>query len=80
MRMFQVLVIPLAIPIASLRTCISRQCCVPRFKQPIGELIMVTFIAIVYLGTVVCIILPRLDKWLKLEIVSQLIQFNYFIV
>merc|ERR1712203_869183 len=43
------------------RTCISRQCCVPRYKQPIGELVMTTMICIIYLGTVVGVILPRLD-------------------
>lgn len=66
-----VLIVPLAIPIATLRTCISRQCCVPRFKQPIGELIMVSIIAIIYLGTVVGIFLPRLDKMLSLELVNM---------
>ena len=58
---FQVLIIPIVLPIASLRTCISRQCCVPRYKQPIGELVMTTMICIIYLGTVVGVILPRLD-------------------
>lgn len=58
---------PIAIPIASVRTCLTKQCCVPRFKQPIGELIMVTFMAIIYLGTVVGVILPRIDKMLQLE-------------
>lgn len=66
-----VLIVPLCIPIATLRTCISRQCCVPRFKQPIGELIMVSIIAIIYLGTVVGIFLPRLDKILNLEVVNM---------
>ena len=66
----QVLIVPFAIPIATLRTCISRQCCVPRFKQPIGELIMVSIIAIIYLGTIVGIFLPRLDKILNLEVVN----------
>ena len=59
--LFQVLVIPIVLPIASLRTCISRQWCVPRYKQPIGELVMTTMICIIYLGTVVGVILPRLD-------------------
>merc|ERR550519_100359 len=59
---FLILILPLALPIASLRTCISRQCCVPRYKQPIGELVMTTMICIIYLGTVVGVILPRLDK------------------
>lgn len=56
-----VLIIPIVLPLASLRTCISRQCCVPRYKQPIGELVMTTMICIIYLGTVVGVILPRLD-------------------
>lgn len=56
-----VLVLPLALPIATLRTCISRQCCVMRFKQPIGELIMTSIICLIYLGTIVCIMLPKLD-------------------
>merc|ERR1712025_719312 len=58
---FPVLIVPIVLPIASLRTCISRQCCVPRYKQPIGELVMTTMICIIYLGTVVGVILPRLD-------------------
>ena len=72
-----VLVVPLAIPIASLRTCIAKQCCVPRFKQPIGELIMVSIITLIYIGTVIGIILPRLDKMLQLEAVrASLIRIN----
>lgn len=62
-----VLVMPLSLPIASLRTCISRQCCVPRFKQPIGELIMTTIVCMVYLATIVGVILPRIDQMIKLE-------------
>ena len=58
--------IPLAVPIATLRTCIARQCCVARFKQPIGELIMVTAIAVVYIGTVVGVVLPKIDEMLEL--------------
>jgi hypothetical protein len=57
-----VLVLPIVLPFASLRTCISRQCCVPRYKQPIGELVMTTMICIIYLGTVVGVVLPRLDN------------------
>lgn len=56
-----VLIIPIVLPLASLRTCVSRQCCVPRYKQPIGELVMTTMICIIYLGTVVGVVLPRLD-------------------
>jgi len=56
------LVLPLALPIATLRTCISRQCCVMRFKQPIGELIMTTIVCLIYLGTIICIMLPKIDK------------------
>merc|ERR1712027_117947 len=62
-----ILIVPLAIPIATLRTCISRQCCVPRFKQPIGELIMVSIIAVIYLGTVVGVMLPRIAEMVKIE-------------
>jgi len=59
------LILPLALPIACLRTCISRQCCVPRFKQPIGELIMTIAVCLVYLGSVVGVILPKLDDRLE---------------
>merc|ERR1739838_363458 len=59
---FPLLVLPLALPIATLRTCISRQCCVMRFKQPIGELIMTTIVCLIYLGTIICIMLPKIDK------------------
>lgn len=62
-----VLIIPIVLPLASLRTCISRQCCVPRYKQPIGELVMTTMICIIYLGTVVGVILPRLDDLINGE-------------
>lgn len=62
-----ILIMPLAIPVACLRTCISRQCCVPRFKQPIGELIMTAVVCIIYLGTVVGIVLPRLDQMIEME-------------
>jgi len=57
---FPVLILPLAIPIATLRTCISRQCCVPRYKQPIGELIMTTIMCLIYLGTIVGVLLPKI--------------------
>lgn len=62
---FPLLILPLALPIACLRTCISRQCCVPRFKQPIGELIMTIVVCLVYLGSVVAVILPKLDDRLQ---------------
>jgi len=62
-----VLVLPLALPIACLRTCISRQCCVPRFKQPIGELVMTIVVCLVYLGSVVGVILPKLNEIEELE-------------
>jgi len=57
---FPVLILPLALPIATLRTCISRQCCVPRYKQPIGELIMTVILCLIYLGTIVGVMLPKL--------------------
>jgi len=62
-----VLILPLALPIACLRTCISRQCCVPRFKQPIGELIMVIVVGVIYLGSIVGVILPKLNEIEELE-------------
>lgn len=65
-----VLVIPLALPIATLRTCVSKQCCVPRFKQPIGELIMVSIVCLIYLGTIVGVVLPRIDEMMELESVE----------
>lgn len=57
-----IIVLPLALPIACLKTCLSRQCCVPRFKQPIGEVVMTCAVGMVYLGTLVVVILPRLDE------------------
>ena len=68
------MVVPLAIPIAALRTCIGRQCCVPRFKQPIGELIMVTIITVIYIGTVVGVILPKVDDLLELKAVGVVLK------
>ncbi|XP_040572595.1 uncharacterized protein [Lepeophtheirus salmonis] len=64
------LIIPFTIPIASFRTCFAKQCCVSRFKQPIGELFMVAIICLVYIGTIVGIILPRIDKLLKWETIE----------
>lgn len=65
-----VLVLPLALPIACLRNCISKRCafcCVPRFKQAIGELIMTIVICVVYLGSIVGVILPKLNEIEELE-------------
>merc|ERR1712038_842470 len=56
------LILPLSLPIATLRTCISRQCCVPRFKQPIGELIMTSIVCLIYLGSICGVILPDLHQ------------------
>jgi hypothetical protein len=64
---FPVLILPLALPIATLRTCISRQCCVPRYKQPIGELIMTSILCLIYLGTIVGVMLPRIAEMVKIE-------------
>merc|ERR1719225_1635744 len=64
---FPILILPLAIPIATLRTCISRQCCVPRYKQPIGELIMTSILCLIYLGTIVGVMLPRIAEMVKIE-------------
>ena len=66
-----ILILPLALPIATLRTCIARQCCVTRYKQPIGELIMTTIVCMIYLGTIVGVVLPRIDEMLQLESVSE---------
>ncbi len=57
-----VLVLPLALPVAMVRTCIGRQCCAARFKQPVGELVTVLLVGLVYLGTVVGVVLPRIDQ------------------
>merc|ERR1711950_128686 len=65
-----ILILPLALPIATLRTCIARQCCVTRYKQPIGELIMTTIVGMLYLGTIVGVVLPRIDEMLNLESVE----------
>merc|ERR1712150_444668 len=65
-----ILILPLALPIATLRTCIARQCCVTRYKQPIGELIMTTIVGMLYLGTIVGVVLPRIDEMLQLESVE----------
>jgi len=65
-----VLILPLALPIATLRTCIARQCCVNRYKQPIGELIMTFIVCLIYLGSLVGVVLPEIDKMLNLESVE----------
>merc|ERR1712048_600350 len=62
---FPILILPLALPIATLRTCISRQCCVPRYKQPIGELIMTSILCLIYLGTIVTVLMPELTEYVE---------------
>jgi len=64
---FPILILPLALPIATLRTCISRQCCVPRYKQPIGELIMTSILCLIYLGTIIAVMLPRIAKLAQID-------------
>lgn len=71
-----ILILPLALPIAALRTCLGRQCCVTRFKQPIGELIMTSIVCLIYLGTIVGVVLPRIDQMMELESVSVNKQLN----
>ena len=70
------LILPLSLPIATLRTCVSRQCCVPRFKQPIGELIMSSIVGLTYLGTVVGVLLPKIAEMINLESVSRFLLFG----
>jgi len=65
-----ILILPFSLPIATLRTCIARQCCVPRFKQPIGELIMTSIVCLIYLGTIVGVVLPEIDRMMELESVE----------
>jgi len=65
-----ILILPLALPIATMRTCIARQCCVTRYKQPIGELIMTTIVCLIYLGTIVGVVLPEIAKMANLESVE----------
>jgi hypothetical protein len=71
----QLLIVPIALPIASVRTCISRQCCVTRYKQPIGELIMTTSVGILYIATIVGVILPTLGKLINLEEVRSILPY-----
>jgi len=60
-----ILILPLALPIATMRTCLSRQCCVPRYKQPIGELIMTSILCLIYLGTIVTVLMPELTEYVE---------------
>jgi len=62
-----ILILPLALPIATLRTCIARQCCVTRYKQPIGELIMTIIVCMIYLGTIVGVVLPKIADMMQNE-------------
>ena len=62
---FPILILPLALPIATLRTCLSRQCCVPRYKEPIGELIMTSILCLIYLGTIVTVLMPELTEYVE---------------
>ncbi len=59
-----------------LKTCLAGQCCVARFKQPIGEIIMVLLVGFIYLATVVFVHLPKLEKFIKMETVSSLASLN----
>ena len=47
-----------------MRTCLNKQCCEMRYKQPIGELIMTCIMCIVYFGTIVGVMLPKIDEFL----------------
>ena len=71
--------VPIALPIASLRTCISKQCCITRYKQPIGELIMTTFVSFIYIATIIGVILPTLGKLINLEEVQSFIKITKLI-
>ena len=64
-------ILPIVLPIAMLKTCVARQCCVARHKQPIGELVMVLFVGLVYLATVVGVVLPRMDQELGTDIMKE---------
>jgi len=65
-----VLLLPLLIPIATVKTCVARQCCAARFKQPIGELFMVTLVAAAYLVTVLGVVFPRLQQLYEFKVVE----------
>ena len=39
-----------------------------RFKQPIGELIMTSIVCLIYLGTIVGVVLPRIDQMMGLNV------------
>ena len=53
-----------------MRTCISRQCCITRYKQSIGELIMTFFVSFIYITTIIGVVLPTIGKLINLEEVS----------
>ena len=42
-----------------------------RFKQPIGEVVMTCVVGLVYLGTLVGVILPRLDELVTVDEVDS---------
>jgi len=59
---------PPIILVASVRSCVKGQCCNVKYKQNAGEMLCVFFMVFFYLGTVVAIVLPRIDKALDLRI------------
>jgi len=71
-----VLVLPLSICIAIMRTCLNKQCCEMRYKQPIGELIMTCIMCIVYFGTIVGVMLPKIDEFLDPKKTDELQSIN----
>ena len=61
-----------------MRTCLNKQCCEMRYKQPIGELIMTCIMCIVYFGTIVGVMLPKIDEFLDpKKTVSKQLETHY---
>jgi len=62
------LLTPPTILVASVRSCVKGQCCHSKYRQNAGEILCVLFVLFLYLGTVVAVVLPRLNDELDLGV------------
>ena len=56
------LVIPPALILAMIRSCLTAHCCQPKYKQAAGEIFLVFLVTLVYIGSIAGSIIPHLDK------------------
>ena len=57
-----ILVIPPALIVAMIRSCLTAHCCQPKYKQAAGEIFLVFLVTLVYIGSIAGSIIPHLDQ------------------